>query len=172
MSEASGCGSGGADAPAPLRLSPLTGAEPPDAFGAMLAAAHFGDAAAPRELLEQTRVFLEANPRADPWGSYLAWEGEEAVGICAFKFAPDAEGAVEIAYGTFPAHRGRGVARGIIRALVALAGGAGARTVFACTLPEENASNGALRREGFGFAGEVTDPEDGVVWRWERAAGE
>ena len=63
----------------------------------MLAAAHFGDAAAPRELLKQTRVFLEANPRANPWGWYLAWEGDEAVGICAYKSAPDREGAVEIA---------------------------------------------------------------------------
>jgi hypothetical protein len=36
------------------------------------------------------------------------------------------------------------------------------------TLPEENASNKALKRNGFGFAGEVDDPEDGLVWRWER----
>ena len=154
-------------AAAELRLIPLTGAEPPDAFGAMLAAAHFGDAAAPRELLAQTKAFLEANPRPDPWGSYLAWDGEAAVGTCAFKSAPDGAGAVEIAYYTFPAFEGRGYAKRMIAALVALAGGAGAATVVACTLPEENASNGALRREGFGFAGEVVDPEDGPVWRWE-----
>jgi hypothetical protein len=39
---------------------------------------------------------------------------------------------------------------------------------IAHTLPEENASNKALRRNGFAFAGEVEDPEDGLIWRWER----
>jgi hypothetical protein len=41
---------------------------------------------------------------------------------------------------------------------------------IAHTLPEENASTRALRRNGFLFAGEVMDPEDGLVWRWERRA--
>src|SRR5688572_33475254 len=110
------------------------------------------------------RGCLEANPREDPWGSYLAWDENVAVGTCAFKSAPDQAGAVEIAYMTFPAYEGRGYAKRMIAALVALAGRSGAATVFALTLPEENASNGALRGEGFGFAGEVVDPEDGLVW--------
>jgi hypothetical protein len=42
------------------------------------------------------------------------------------------------------------------------------RTVIAHTLPEENASTRALRGNGFAHAGEVIDPEDGRVWRWER----
>lgn len=36
------------------------------------------------------------------------------------------------------------------------------------TLAQENASNALLRRLGFRFAGEVSDPEEGIVWRWER----
>jgi hypothetical protein len=44
----------------------------------------------------------------------------------------------------------------------------GASLVVAHTLPEENASNRALRSGGFEFAGEVSDPEDGLVWRWEK----
>ena len=39
---------------------------------------------------------------------------------------------------------------------------------IAHTLPEENASTRALRRNGFTLAGAVDDPEDGLVWRWER----
>ena len=46
---------------------------------------------------------------------------------------------------------------------------AGVRPI-ALTLPEENASNKALRRNGFVYAGEVMDPEDGLVWRWEKGA--
>jgi RimJ/RimL family protein N-acetyltransferase len=136
----------------------------------MLSAAFLGDEDQPRQMLEQTRSFLEAYPRPDPWGSYLAWDGSLAVGMCAFKSAPDASGAVEIAYNTFPAHEGRGYARGMIRSLVDLAVRAGGSTVFAHTLAEENSSNGALKREGFSFAGEMLDPEDGPVWRWERLA--
>lgn len=153
----------------PLSLTPFRGSEDPARFAAMLAPAHFGDEAAPREILEQTRAFLEANPRPDPWGSWLAWDGDTAVGVCSYKFPPDGAGAVEIAYGVFPAYRGRGYARAIISALFDLAVRSGAATVFALTLPEDNPSNGALRREGFAFAGEVTDPADGPVWRWERA---
>jgi RimJ/RimL family protein N-acetyltransferase len=153
-----------------LRLSPLRGSEDADRFAAALAPGHFGDEEAPRRLLERTRSFLAANPRPDPWGSYLAWDAGAAVGVCAYKAAPDGASAVEIAYGTFPAHEGRGYVRGMIAALFALAVRSGASVVFAHTLPEGNASNGALRREGFGFAGEVANPGDGLVWRWEKRA--
>ncbi|HEX8233611.1 MAG TPA: GNAT family N-acetyltransferase [Caulobacteraceae bacterium] len=152
----------------PLRLTPLRGDEDPGAFAALLAPAHGGDEAAPRQMLEQTRAFLAAQPRPDPWGSYLAWDGEAPVGSCAYKSAPDARGAVEIAYYTFPAFEGRGYAKGMIAALRELAARSGAALVFAHTLPERNASGAALEREGFAFAGEVIDPEDGPVWRWER----
>ncbi len=40
---------------------------------------------------------------------------------------------------------------------------------FAHTLPENNASAHVLKKCGFDFVGEVVDPEDGRIWRWERA---
>ncbi len=153
-----------------LRLSPLRGSEDADRFAAMLAPGYLGKEDVPRQILDQTRSFLAAHPRPDPWGSYLAWDGDTVVGVCAYKSAPDGAGEVEIAYNTLPAYEGRGYAKGMIAALFALAARSGASMVFAHTLAEDNASNGALRREGFGFAGEVTDPEDGLVWRWERRA--
>ena len=129
----------------------------------------FGGALEPaRELLEQTLSLLTKDPRPDPWGCYLASADGKTVGTCAFKSAPDSEGTVEIAYMTFPAHESRGHATAMAAALLGIAAAAGAPLAIAHTLPEENPSTRALRRNGFGFAGEVEDPEDGLVWRWEK----
>jgi RimJ/RimL family protein N-acetyltransferase len=43
--------------------------------------------------------------------------------------------------------------------------------VRAHTLPEPNASTRVLTKCGFANIGEVMDPEDGPVWRWERQRG-
>ena len=128
-----------------------------------------GDAAAAREVLTQTVELLTRDPRPAPWGAYLALAADVPVGLCAFKAAPDARGVVEIAYMTFPALEGRGHATAMAAALARIAFEAGAPLVIAHTLPQENASTRALRRNGFGFGGEAIDPEDGLVWRWERA---
>jgi RimJ/RimL family protein N-acetyltransferase len=69
---------------------------------------------------------------------------------------------------TFPSFERRGHATAMAARLVEIARAAGAAMVIAHTLPQENASNRALRRNGFIFAGAVQDPEDGEVWRWER----
>ncbi len=153
-----------------IRLTPFTGTEDPAGFAALLAPGYSGNEEVPRALFEQTRTFLAAHPRPDPWGSYLVYAGDTAVGVCAYKSAPDAAGGVEIAYSTAPAYEGRGYAKAMIAALYDLASRNRASLVLAHTLPEENPSNRALRRQGFTFAGEVMDPEDGRVWRWEKPA--
>lgn len=89
------------------------------------------------------------------------------VGSCAFKGPPDADGVVEIAYGIDPDHRGRGYATEAARALVDYAREAGARVVRAHTLPENAASIRVLASCGFQRIGEVVDPDDGLVVRWE-----
>jgi RimJ/RimL family protein N-acetyltransferase len=148
-------------------------AVPPDSDPAQLAgrlASSFGeDPEAAVEILVQTVNLLVRAPRADPWGTYLAYDGESAVGLCAFKAAPDDRGAVEIAYMTFPLHERKGYARAMAGALASMALEAGSALVVAHTLPEENPSNRALRSNGFRFAGETVDPEDGLVWRWEKS---
>jgi RimJ/RimL family protein N-acetyltransferase len=93
-----------------LQLAPLAPGEDVDVLANRLALGFGGDTAAPREMIEQTFAMLEAYPRSARWGSYLAYDGETPVGTCAFKTAPNAEGAVEIAYFTFPAFEGRGFA--------------------------------------------------------------
>jgi [ribosomal protein S5]-alanine N-acetyltransferase len=90
-----------------------------------------------------------------------------AIGGAAFK-GPPAAGAVEIAYGVDPDYRGRGYAKEAAAALVAFAfSNAAVRLVCAHTLPEKNPSTSVLTACGFEFLGEVLDPEDGLVWRWE-----
>jgi len=150
-----------------LILEPIAAGTDPDRFAAELAPAFGGDEGPAREMLAQTVALLARDPRPAPWGSYLARQSGQAIGICAFKAAPDAAGEAELAYMTFPAFEGRGHAGEMIALLAGIADEAGALPI-AHTLPEENASNKALRRNGFAYAGEVEDPEDGLVWRWER----
>jgi RimJ/RimL family protein N-acetyltransferase len=133
--------------------------------------AFLGEESAAREVLTQTVDLLTRDPRPDPWGSYLAHDGATPVGICAFKAAPEAEGTVEIAYMTFPAFERRGYAAAMAGALFETAVRGGAATVIAHTLPVAKASTRVLKRNGFTFAGETIDPEDGLVWRWERPCG-
>lgn len=98
-------------------------------------------------------------------------ETGEIVGGAGFKGEPDGAGVVEIAYGVVPSREGRGYATEAARALIHFAGNdARVRTIRAHTLPEANASTRVLRKCGFVHVGEVVDPEDGPVWRWERTA--
>jgi RimJ/RimL family protein N-acetyltransferase len=90
------------------------------------------------------------------------------VGQCGFKGPPGADETVEIAYGINSTQQGKGYATEAAAALVAYAFGSGrVRVVRAHTLPEANASTRVLTKCGFRHVGEVNDPEDGLVWRWE-----
>jgi RimJ/RimL family protein N-acetyltransferase len=91
------------------------------------------------------------------------------VGTCGFKGPPVADGIVEIAYGVAPAQQGKGYATEAAEALVLFAfAEPQVRLVCAHTSEAANASTRVLARCGFKAAGEVNDPEDGLVWRWER----
>ena len=92
------------------------------------------------------------------------------LGSCGYKGPPDESGEVEIAYQVEPRNRGRGFAKEAAAALVAFAYQAGAKRVRAHTLPELGPSTSVLTACGFRQAGEVVDPEDGPVWRWEHRA--
>jgi RimJ/RimL family protein N-acetyltransferase len=113
---------------------------------------------------------LRATPESSPWTHFFAMVDRETgavVGSGGFKGPPSPEGAVEIAYGVDPEHRGRGYAKEFARALSEWALGSGqARVVIAHTRPENDASGGVLTACGFVRVGEVIDPEDGLVWQW------
>src|SRR5262249_758223 len=94
----------------------------------------------------------------------------DVLGSCGYKGPPDADGIVEIAYGVNPDHRQRGYAKEAAAAMVAFALGSGAKLIRAHTEPANGASPRVLAAVGFARVGEVIDPEDGPVWRWELAA--
>jgi RimJ/RimL family protein N-acetyltransferase len=116
---------------------------------------------------------VRASAAEDPWvhGFSLVHRATgTAVGRCGFKGPPDAYGVAEIAYGVDPDHQGKGYATEAAEALAALALADGrVHVVRAHTLPEANASTRVLVKCGFRHVGAVTDPEDGLVWRWEKA---
>lgn len=116
-------------------------------------------------------LFDRTGVRTQPWSGYLALDPARGsiVGTCGFKEPPDSDGVVEIAYFTFPGFEGLGVASAMAAGLIECARSApGVRRLRAHTLPERNASTRILEKLGFRWLGEVIDPEDGRVWRWER----
>lgn len=132
----------------------------------------FGAAAS--QVSPQWLASLRATAVPDPWhhGFFIVQCARgEVIGTAGFKGPPDADGVVEIAYGIVPTHQGQGYATEAAGALVRFAAAdPRVRLVRAHTLPEANASTHVLRKCGFVHIGEVVDPDDGLVWRWERAA--
>lgn len=127
-----------------------------------------------REIGAGTAAFLARLGGETRWGSFLAVDpgSRLVIGTCSYKGPPDADGAVEIAYFTLPVYQGRGYATAMAALLTARAATPPpARTVRAHTLPERNASARILEKLGFAHLGQVVDPEDGPVWRWERTPG-
>jgi ribosomal-protein-alanine N-acetyltransferase len=128
-----------------------------------------------REVIRQTLALLAAHPRDTRWGGYLVVDPgtSTVVGTCGFKTGPTDEGVVEIAYFTFPEFEGQGFATAMAARLKRLAGeSAAVQRIIAYTLPERNPSTRILEKIGMQFTGEVDDPEDGLVWRWECSPAE
>lgn len=126
-----------------------------------------------KEICAMSRDFYQRVGAHPPWTGYLAIDRatSEVAGTGGFKGNPNAAGEVEIAYGTLNGWEGRGVATATARQLTAIAlGDRAIHRVIAHTLPERNASCRVLEKAGYQLAGEVIDPEDGRVWRWERMA--
>ena len=115
---------------------------------------------------------LHKSVAEDPWiyGFAIVHREERlVVGNVGFKGPPDDHGVVEIAYGIAPVFQGRGYATEAADAGTAFAFADGrVRLVRAHTLPTHNSSTRVLEKCRFMRTGEVEDPEDGLVWRWER----
>jgi RimJ/RimL family protein N-acetyltransferase len=91
------------------------------------------------------------------------------IGNCGFK-GPPRDGVVEIAYRVAPEFEGRGCATEAAKALVRIAfESTDVHTVIAHTMSDTNSSSRVLVKAGFRSVGQVIEPEDGLVWRWERA---
>lgn len=126
---------------------------------------------------EVSPLWLEralAATESDPWlhGFQVTLRGDGArVGNVAFKGPPREERFVEIAYSIEPDYQGCGFATEAARALIEFARRTpGVCVVRAHTMPDNIASARVLAKCGFRFVGEVIDPEDGLVQRWETDA--
>jgi [ribosomal protein S5]-alanine N-acetyltransferase len=127
------------------------------------------DAATRAQISADWWAKFEQSAFEDPWvhGFSLLLPDGTNVGIGSFK-GPPANGVVEIAYAILPQHQGRGYATAAARAMLDYAfGSAEVCMVIAHTLPDGAASQRVLQKAGFRHAGEVVDPEDGLVWRFE-----
>jgi ribosomal-protein-alanine N-acetyltransferase len=117
---------------------------------------------------------LRASTPPDTWTlgfSMVQLGSNVVVGKCGFKGPPAQDGVVEIAYGVSPEYQGKGYATEAAQSMTDYAfSSSEVRVVRAHTLPEPNASTRVLTKCGFRRIGEVIDPEDGLVWRWERDA--
>jgi [ribosomal protein S5]-alanine N-acetyltransferase len=127
-----------------------------------------------REVVRQTLAMIAAVPREVPWGGYLTLDSDRAtvVGTCGFKSGPSENGRVEIAYFTFPEFEGQGFATAMAEKLISLARASPeVQEIIAHTLPEPNASGRILTKVGMQWVGEVDDPDDGKLWRWQYRPG-
>lgn len=157
---------------APVDLLALI--ETPERF-----AATFGAAAADglREFFTSGEVSTEwlqrlrsgGGPDAWTWGyGVIEKSTGRVIGSVGFKGAPADDGSVEIGYGIVPVCQRRGFAAEAARALVGFALSHPAVTVVcAHTLPDGVASMRVLETCGFSRVGDVIDPHDGPVVRWE-----
>ena len=117
-------------------------------------------------------ALLEKSSAQDPWvhGFHIVNDFGLAVGLCSFKGPPD-EGAVEVAYAVEAEQQGKGYATHAARELTEFAFASGmVHVVRAHTLPDGIASQRVLVKAGYKKTGEVVDPEDGLVWRYELTA--
>lgn len=125
------------------------------------------------QISPQWLALLEKSAPQDAWvhGFNVVNDAGLVVGMGSFK-GPPADGMVEIAYAIEPEQQGKGHATGAARALATFAFESGqVRVVRAHTLPDGVASQRVLLKSGFEKIGEVIDPEDGLVWRFELIRG-
>jgi RimJ/RimL family protein N-acetyltransferase len=117
---------------------------------------------------------MRTAPAGDPWMFAFQVQLQDTgavVGSCSFK-GPPAEGVVEIAYGMDAAHTGKGYATEAAQALVNYATTRSeVRVICAHTLTDSPASKRILAKCGFQYVGDVIDPEDGQVARFELSKG-
>jgi ribosomal-protein-alanine N-acetyltransferase len=105
---------------------------------------------------------LAEHPDAAGWTMNAVVDGDTIVGNAGFKGAPDADGMVEIGYGTEPAHLRRGYAIAAVRLLLERAGvEPDVRVVKAVVNPDNVASIAVVTRAEFTQQGDDMHPRHG-----------
>lgn len=90
------------------------------------------------------------------------------IGSGGYKGKPTLDGIVELGYEIAPDYRNRGLATEMTKELIAHAfKNNSVKTIIAHTLGQVNPSTKVLQKCGFEKVGEITDPDDGLIWKWE-----
>lgn len=113
---------------------------------------------------------LEESEDEKNWWTYFPVHRNDnrLIGSGGYKGRPNAEGMVEIGYEIEPGYRSRGFATEMTTVLVDNAfKHTSVKSVIAHTLGEENPSTKVLQKCGFERVGEINDPDDGTIWKWE-----
>jgi ribosomal-protein-alanine N-acetyltransferase len=101
-----------------------------------------------------------------PWVAYLIVRDDEVVGTCGFTGKPQND-RVEVAYWTFAAFEGQGIASFACEELIKIALASDpAIVITAKTAPEQNASTKILSNNNFKYDSIVQDHEIGNAWLW------
>lgn len=122
------------------------------------------------DILYYIKQKIIANPNDINWWFYFPVhiQNNRLIGTCGYKGPPNTAGEVEIGYEIAANYRNKGLATEAVAVLLAQAFmHPSVQKVIAHTLPENNASANVLTKSGFCKVAEVTDPDDGLVWRWE-----
>lgn len=126
----------------------------------------------PAVLVHVRAVGAALRSRGYSGGQWMIAAAGEVVGLIGFKHPPTPEGEVEIGYGVAASRRRLGHAtRAVAAVLDAARRDPAVRAVLAETLPDNAASQGVLRRNGFERAGTRFDPADGELIRWRAVLG-
>lgn len=113
---------------------------------------------------------IQQDPAEADWWTYLPIYKPDnlLIGTCGYKGKPDEHGMVEIGYEIIKSHRRRGFGTEVAKALIANAfADDRVEIVQAHTLAKVNPSAKILRACGLTRMDELTDPEDGLLWRWQ-----
>lgn len=107
-----------------------------------------------------------------PWVGYFVVDQNKIVGSFGFTGKPQ-DGKVEIAYSTFKAFEGLGIASFSCQELVSISRKTDPTLIItAKTAPEHYASTKILQKNGFQYTGIVQDHEIGDAWLWTLQAVE
>jgi [ribosomal protein S5]-alanine N-acetyltransferase len=103
------------------------------------------------------------------WGSFFTIHKADRrlLGTCGYKGGPNEDNIVEIGYEIEASYRQKGLASEAAKGLIDFAfSHDNIEAVMAHTLAHENPSVSVLKKLGFQFVKELTDPEDGDLWQW------